>query len=112
MESKNRYSKLGGIQGDFHSRKWVATNQGVLYPFSLNTDFYSEICTYDNLLKAFKNARDGKTTIDYVIEFEKDLEDNLFQLRNELLFHVYKPKPLKTFILHEPKTRKINKSAF
>lgn len=77
-----------------------------------NTDLYSEICTYDNLLKAFKNARKGKTTVDYVIEFEKNVDNNLFQLRNELLFHTYRPKPLKTFILHDPKTRKINKSAF
>ncbi len=77
-----------------------------------NPDLYSEICDYDNLVRAFKNARDGKTTIDYVIEFEKDLEINLFQLRNELLFHIYRPKPLKTFILHDPKTRKISKSAF
>lgn len=75
-------------------------------------DLYSEICRYDNLLTAFKNARKGKTTVDYVIEFEQNREENLFQLRNELLFHIYRPKPLKTFILRDPKTRKISKSAF
>jgi retron-type reverse transcriptase len=33
-------------------------------------------------------------------------------LRNELIFHTYRPKKLKTFILRDPKTRKISKSDF
>ncbi len=47
-----------------------------------------------------------------VIEFEKKLKENLLQLRAELLFHVYNPKPLKTFILKDPKTRRISKADF
>jgi len=73
---------------------------------------YKELCSYDNLLLAFKKARKGKTTLDYVIDFERDLENNLLTLQSELLFHTYRPKPLETFILRDPKTRKINKSAF
>ncbi len=82
------------------------------YTLMESTELYREICSYDNLLMAFKKARKGKTTKDYVITFEKYLEENLLQLRNELLFHTYRPKPLKTFILRDPKTRKINRSAF
>ena len=75
-------------------------------------DLYSRICSYDNLLSAFKKARKGKTTKIYVLEFEKELKNNLLQLRIELLFHAYKPKPLQSFIIHDPKTRKISRSAF
>src|SRR3989344_3442451 len=75
-------------------------------------DLYSELCSYENLELAFKKARKGKTLKPYVIEFEANLNENLKQLRQELLFHAYRPKPLETFILRDPKTRKISKSAF
>lgn len=73
---------------------------------------YENLCSYDNLLLAFKKARKRKSKKEYVREFEKDLEENLLLLRVELLLHAYKPKPLETFILRDPKTRKISKSDF
>src|SRR3989344_9485770 len=78
----------------------------------ISPDLYAQICFYDNLFLAFENAKNGKTMKPYVIEFEKNLEENLWQLRNELLYKTYQPKPLKTFILRDPKTRKISKSDF
>ena len=75
-------------------------------------DLYSQLCSYENIELAFKKARKGKTLKLYVVEFEEKLDENLKQLQQELLFHTYKPKPLKTFILQDPKTRKISKSAF
>ncbi len=77
-----------------------------------NRDLFSEVVSYENLELAFQKARKGKTLKDYVIKFEEMLEDNLLILRNELIFHTYKPKPLETFILRDPKTRKISKSDF
>nr|AQS32458.1 hypothetical protein [uncultured archaeon]AQS32578.1 hypothetical protein [uncultured archaeon]AQS33052.1 hypothetical protein [uncultured archaeon]AQS34695.1 hypothetical protein [uncultured archaeon]AQS34817.1 hypothetical protein [uncultured archaeon] len=65
-----------------------------------------------NLLLAWRKARKGKTKMSYVIEFEKDVIGNLFQLQKELITETYQPKPLVTFILRDPKTRKISKSAF
>lgn len=73
---------------------------------------YVQLCSYKNLLQAFNNARRGKTTKHYVVEFEQALHENILQLQSELLFHTYKPKPLQTFILRDPKTRKISKSDF
>ncbi|MBI3035680.1 group II intron reverse transcriptase domain-containing protein [Candidatus Woesearchaeota archaeon] len=75
-------------------------------------NLYEKLCSFENLECAFRKARKHKTTKDYVIEFEKNLEENLLLLRSELLLHSYKPQPLKTFILRDPKTRKISKSAF
>ncbi|MBT3406275.1 hypothetical protein HN419_03840 [Candidatus Woesearchaeota archaeon] len=75
-------------------------------------NLYSKLCAYQNLKLAFKNARKGKTLKSYVTEFEENLEENLSKLRSELIFHIYKPKPLENFILRDPKTRKISKSAF
>lgn len=76
------------------------------------SNLFEQICSHTNLKSAFKKARKHKTLKPYVIEFEKELEQNLLQLRTELLLHCYRPKKLKTFILREPKTRKISKSDF
>ena len=75
-------------------------------------NLYVKLCSHENLLQAFQNARKGKTTRDYVVAFEQNLDKNLQKLQSELLFHFYKPKPLETFILPDPKTRKISKSDF
>ena len=75
-------------------------------------EVYDKLCSYENLELAFQRARRGKTLKNYVIKFESDLKENLIQLRKELIMHTYQPKKLKTFILRDPKTRKISKSAF
>jgi len=75
-------------------------------------NLYNELCSYENLELAYKKARKHKTLKPYVIEFEKELKKNLSILRIELLLHSYKPQPLETFIIRDPKTRKINKSDF
>ena len=75
-------------------------------------NLWRELCTNSNLELAFKRARKHKTQKPCVLEFEADSKNNLSQLRTELLFHFYRPKPLETFILRDPKTRKISKSHF
>ena len=76
------------------------------------TNLYTNLCSYKNLLSAFKKARKGKTKKSYVIEFEKNLDINIKILQFELMNKLYKPKRLKLFIIRDPKTRKICKSAF
>lgn len=75
-------------------------------------ELYNKLCSYENLELAFKRARKHKTLKKYVIDFEKNLKENLLQLKADLLFHSYKPKPLETFTIRDPKTRKISKSDF
>ncbi|MEK6899341.1 MAG: hypothetical protein AABW79_04570 [Nanoarchaeota archaeon] len=75
-------------------------------------NLYKKIFTPKNLNLAWKNARKGKTKKNYVLEFETSLRKNLTKLKEELENLTYKPEQLKTFILRDPKTRKISKSAF
>ena len=100
---------------------WNDNNNGYAFGMALapktfkmksHNNLYQKIVSYNNLLLAYKNARKNKTKKDYVIEFENNLNNNLKSLRTELLLHSYQPKPLKTFILRDPKTRKISKSDF
>lgn len=73
---------------------------------------WQSLCSYENLELAFKKSRKRKSKLRYVKEFENNLESNLEELRTELLLHSYNPKPLKTFVIRDPKTRTIRKSDF
>src|SRR3990167_9127082 len=73
---------------------------------------YKKIYPIENLLVAYLKARKGKTQKHYVIKFEKKLQSNLLKLSEELHLQTYQPHPLKTFIIRDPKTRKISKSKF
>jgi len=75
-------------------------------------DLWNELCSINNLELAYRKARKHKTKKPYVLEFERNLKGNLLLLRTELLLHSYIPKPLETFILRDPKTRRISKSDF
>ncbi len=75
-------------------------------------NIFEKIISFENLILAWKKARKHKTTKSYVIEFERELFYNLIALHYELKYQTYSPKPLITFILRDPKTRKISKSDF
>ena len=75
-------------------------------------NLYSKLYNLSSLILAWRKARKGKTKKKYVIEFEKDTLGNLLKLQKELENQTYKPKPLVTFVLRDPKTRVISKSDF
>ncbi len=73
---------------------------------------FEKLCSYDNLFLAYQNASKGKTQKKYVLDFEKNLQNELYKLQWELLTHAYRPRPLTVFTVHDPKTRKISASHF
>jgi len=75
-------------------------------------NLYPKIYDLKNLILAHKKARKHKTKKRDVKEFEENLAYNLKTLHDELKAKTYSPKPLKTFILRDPKTRKISKSDY
>lgn len=75
-------------------------------------NLYEKVISFDNLIFAYKKARKGKTKKSYVIEFGNNLNATLMQLHEELKYQTYSPKPLETFVIRDPKTRKISKSDF
>jgi len=105
-----------------NGNNWNGNNNGYAFGMALATktfifmksynNLYPQVYNLSSLIIAWRKARKGKTKKGYVIEFEQNLEENLFKLHKELKFQEYKPESLKTFILRDPKTRKISKSAF
>lgn len=75
-------------------------------------NLYVRLCKMDNVILAYEKARKEKSKKQSVIEFDKKTKENLEQLQKELIEMTYKPKPLKRFIVRDPKTRTIHASAF
>jgi retron-type reverse transcriptase len=73
---------------------------------------YDKLTSKDNITTAYQRAKKRKTLKPYVIAYEKNLKENLSQLQSELIEKNYRPRPLETFIIRDPKTRKISKSDF
>ena len=75
-------------------------------------NLYSSLCSLENLQSAFEKAKEGKTNKFYVKQFEKNIVPELSVLKQELESFIYRPKPLKRFIIKDQKTRVIHSSAF
>ncbi len=68
---------------------------------------YEQIYAFDNLLSAWHKARKGKRRQREVLRFEHDLEGNLIQLQNELVWQQYQPGAYRYFTVLLPKPRQI-----
>lgn len=65
-----------------------------------------------NLQKAYHKAKTGKSHSWGVQLFEKDLENNLICLQNELITSEYRTSEYKTFTINDPKERLISSLPF
>ncbi len=68
---------------------------------------FPAIYDFENLYRAHYKARLGKRTRPSVMLFDKNLEANLIQLQNELIWDEYKTGPYHRFHVLEPKRREI-----
>ncbi len=70
------------------------------------------VIAFDNLLEAARRAARGKRARPAVAHFLSRLEPEVLALQRELLDGRYRPRPLVSFILHDPKQRLISVPAF
>jgi RNA-directed DNA polymerase len=73
---------------------------------------YEQICSWDNLLLAFRRASRGKRGQPNVAAFEHRLEDNLMAIQRQLVTQTYRPGHYVSFVIHEPKRRLISAAPF
>jgi retron-type reverse transcriptase len=73
---------------------------------------YDQLCSWQNLLLAYRRASKGKRGHPNVAGFEHRLEDNLLALQRELRDKTYRPGPYDSFRIHEPKRRLISAAPF
>lgn len=75
-------------------------------------NLWSDVIAFDNLLLAAKKAQKGKRFRKNVLEFNYNLEQELFQLQTELESKTYCPGTYKTFQIYEPKPRMISAAPY
>lgn len=68
---------------------------------------FEDIVSFDSLYAGYLRARRGKRKSWPCRHFEKDLEGNIIQLQNELIWGEYRTGPYRSFYVTEPKRRKI-----
>ncbi|MCL2093832.1 MAG: reverse transcriptase/maturase family protein [Treponema sp.] len=69
---------------------------------------YERICEFENLYEAAIKAARGKRYKNSVLRFfNEGLEDNLFQIQQELMDKTYRLGEFRKFIVYEPKKREI-----
>jgi len=73
---------------------------------------FGDLCSWDNLLLAYRLASSGKRGHACVAAFEYRLEDNLVRLQRELESRTYRPGRYNSFYIHEPKRRLISAAPF
>jgi RNA-directed DNA polymerase len=73
---------------------------------------FEQLCSWDNLHRAYRAAAKGKRGQAAVATFEYHLEDNLIELRDHLSSGQYRPGPYRSFYIHEPKKRLISAAPF
>lgn len=73
---------------------------------------YAQLCSWDNLLLAYRRASKGKRGKPAVATFEYRLEDNLLRLQQDLRAQTYCPGAYVSFYVHDPKRRLISAAPF
>ena len=73
---------------------------------------YPQIYDFENLYRAYCQARKNKRYKDSVIRFGMNLEESLIEIQNELIWHTYEPGEFTEFMIHEPKERAIRALPF
>ena len=72
---------------------------------------YNDIISVENLLLAWQEFERGKSKKLDVMEFKRQLMNNIFSLHNDLKNKTYKHSNYKHFVVNDPKRRDIHKAS-
>lgn len=70
-------------------------------------NIYPKIYDFENLYQAWEKARKGKRFRDEVLTFTNNLEANLIDIQNHLIYGTYEVGKYRQFYVYEPKKRLI-----
>lgn len=73
---------------------------------------FDHLCSWDNLLLAWRNAARGKRGSGSVARFEYRAEEHLASLQDQMRSGTYRPAPYVHFHITDPKPRKISAARF
>lgn len=71
------------------------------------SNLYRQIYDFENLYEAYRQARKCKRYRREVLDFTRNLEQNLIEIQNELIWQTYRVGRYREFFVHDPKKRLI-----
>jgi retron-type reverse transcriptase len=77
---------------------------------TIHSNVFDNIISVENLLKAWKEFKRGKTKKKDILEFDFYLEENIFSLHKELKDKTYNNQSYIAFFVYDPKRRHIHKA--
>jgi len=89
----------------------ILYKEGGYIPITHN-NLFPAIYDFENLYHAFTQSDTGKRYQSEVLKFKLNLEGNLIQLQNELIWKTYQPGPYYEFYIYEPKKRLVSAPPF
>ena len=104
----------GGCQCNFEKDAAApAIAEKAIKPVDASTGCtYEQIYQFENILNAAYQCRKGKTTSASALAFFNNLEENIVQIQNELMWEMYSVLPYRHFYVFEPKRRLISAPHF
>ena len=91
------------------ARKWLLV---IIQMPITHSDLFARIIDFDNLWSAYLAARKGKRYRREVAEFSVNLEENLINIHNHLVWGSWEPGRPRSFTVFEPKRRDIQAPPF
>lgn len=73
---------------------------------------WSQITSFDNLYDAYLDARRGKRDRVAIMKFSANVEENLVNIQNHLIWKSWRPGAQREFLVREPKLRLIQAPPF
>lgn len=95
--TSERVKNLVGLYGVFNEVSEMKSIKNI----------YEKIYDFENLYKAWEEARKGKRYRDDVLIFNRNFEEHLINIQNELIYGTYEVGKYHTFYVYEPKKRLI-----
>ena len=81
--------------------------KAVVEPLENQINDFEKIYDFENLHKAWEEARKGKRYRDDVLIFNRNYEEQLINIQNHLIYETYEVGKYHTFYVYEPKKRLI-----
>ena len=75
-------------------------------------NLFEKITDTENIYRAYRNARKGKSWQDTIKNFEADLSNNIDRIRESLINRTFTTSEYSVFTIHEPKERLIYRLPF
>lgn len=93
--------------GEYQRERRCTVARAGWYNMKPIKNIYPEIYDFDNLFRAWESAGAGKRFRDEVLLFENNLESNLIDIQNHLIYGTYECGRYRPFYIYEPKKRLI-----